>query len=81
MLKNPRHYGIADEEDKELIKRRVNLAHSAFTILEKNGLASYDRRSGAVSANFLGKIASYYYIKHPSMALYNSNLKNNSGLI
>ena len=36
MLRNPRHYSIPSDEfedDKELLKRRVNLAHTAFTML------------------------------------------------
>ena len=57
------------------------MAHSAFSMLERNGLVNYDRKNGVVSANFLGKIASYYYIKYASMAIYNSNLKSNSNLI
>lgn len=69
------------EDDKELLRRRVNLAHSAFSMLERNGLLSYDRKSGAVNSTFLGKIASFYYIKHASMAIYNTNLKSNCGLI
>ena len=64
-----------------MLKRRVNLAHTAFVMLEKNGLVNYDRKSGGVSPNFLGKIASYYYIKNASMATYNTNLKSHSGLI
>jgi pre-mRNA-splicing helicase BRR2 len=50
-------------------------------MLERNGLLSYDRKSGAVTSTFLGKISSYYYIKHASMAIYNTNLKSNCGLI
>ena len=59
----------------------MNLAHTAFTALERNGLISYDRKSNTVSSTFLGKISSFYYIKHASMAIYNSNLKSNCGLI
>lgn len=84
MLRNPKHYGIPGDEvedDRELLKRRVNLAHTAFTILERNGLVNYDRRNGSVAPNFLGKIASYYYIKNASMAIYNTNLKSTVGLI
>lgn len=36
MLKNPKHYSISPEEleeDSELLKRRVNLVHTAATIL------------------------------------------------
>lgn len=34
-----------------------------------------------MTPNFLGKIASYYYIKNASMAIYNTNLKSSAGLI
>ena len=84
MLKNPKHYSISIEEsedDPELLRRRVNLIHTAATILEKNGLINYDRRSGAFNSTFLGKISSNYYIKYPSMKIYNANLKPTSGLI
>ena len=50
-------------------------------MLQNNGLVSYDKKSGSVSPTFLGKIASYYYIKNASMNIYNSNLKSTSGLI
>jgi pre-mRNA-splicing helicase BRR2 len=69
------------EDDRELLRRRVNLGHTAFSILERNGLLSYDRKSGSVTSTFIGKISSFYYIKHASMAIYNTNLKSNCGLI
>lgn len=84
MLKNPKYYSISldeVEEDPELLRRRVNLVHTAATYLERNGLINYDRRSGALSSTFLGKISSHFYVKYASMAIYNSNLKPNSGLI
>lgn len=59
----------------------MNLAHTAFTMLERSGLLSYDRKSGVVTSTFLGKIASFYYIKHASMSIYNANLKSSCGLI
>lgn len=57
------------------------MIHTSAVILEKNGLVNYDRKNGTINSTFLGKTASYYYIKYPSMAIYNSNLKNNCGLI
>lgn len=69
------------EEDPELLKRRVNLIHTAAAILQKNGLINYDRRSGSFNSTFLGKISSYYYVKYASMAIYNTNLKPNIGMI
>ncbi len=50
-------------------------------MLERNGLISYERKTGVVTSTFLGKISSFYYIKHASMAIYNTNLKSNCGLI
>ena len=57
------------------------MVHTAATILERNGLVNYDRRSGALNSTFLGKISSHFYVKYSSMAIYNTNLKPNSGLI
>jgi pre-mRNA-splicing helicase BRR2 len=54
-----------------LVKRRVNLVHTAATILDKNGLIKYDRRTNGFTSTALGKIASYYYIKYQSIAIYN----------
>jgi pre-mRNA-splicing helicase BRR2 len=74
MLRNPIDYGITPEEieeDPHLIKRRVNLIHSAATTLDKSGLIKYDRRSNIFSSTALGKISSYYYIKHESITIYN----------
>lgn len=64
-----------------LVKRRVNLAHSAASILDKHGMIRYDRKTGLLEPTALGRIASYYYIKYPSMALYNQHLKSNMGMI
>ena len=67
MLRNPVDYGITQDEledDPHLLKRRVNLIHSAATVLDREGLVKYDRRSNTFSSTALGKISSYYYIKH-----------------
>ena len=34
------------ETDKRLLERRLDLAHSAAVLLDKNNLIKYDRRSG-----------------------------------
>jgi Sec63 Brl domain len=38
-------------------------------------LCRYDRRSGGVASTSLGRVASYYYLSHQSMAVYNEYLK------
>jgi len=80
MLKNPETYGITKEEfdtDKDLFKRRCDLIHSAARLLEKNGLIKYDINKGEFISNNIGKIASFYYIKHTSMGTYIQNINEN----
>ena len=80
MMKNPETYGITKEEfdmDKDLFKRRCDLIHSAARLLEKNGLIKYDINKGEFISNNIGKIASFYYIKHSSMGTYIQNINEN----
>mmetsp|Transcript_16957 Transcript_16957/g.39591 ORF Transcript_16957/g.39591 Transcript_16957/m.39591 type:complete len:2174 (-) Transcript_16957:228-6749(-) len=79
MLRAPRLYGISPdeaEEDHRLEQRRVDLVHSALMLLDKNNLVKYDKRTGQVQVTSLGRVASHYYIRHPSIAIYNDNLKH-----
>jgi pre-mRNA-splicing helicase BRR2 len=55
MLQNPSLYGILNgeatiKEDPTLKRRRMDLAHTAAAMLEKNHLIRYDRKSGAIQA-------------------------------
>ncbi|KAJ5078160.1 u5 small nuclear ribonucleoprotein helicase [Anaeramoeba ignava] len=78
MLQNPKLYGIPDDEissDPKLLQRRIDLIHTSATILDKNKLVKYDRRTGAFHSTVLGRVASYYYITHNSIAVYNEFLK------
>jgi pre-mRNA-splicing helicase BRR2 len=53
--------------------------HSAATLLDRNNLVKYDRKSGYFQVTDLGRIASYYYISHGTMATYNEHLKPTMG--
>ena len=78
MLQNPGLYGVPLDEadaDPHLLQRRVDLIHSALTVLDKNGLCKYDRRSGQAQITALGRVASYFYLRHESVAVYNQHLK------
>ncbi|RID53701.1 hypothetical protein BRARA_G01078 [Brassica rapa] len=49
MVRNPTLYGLAPDalvKDVVLEERRADLIHSAATILDKNNLVKYDRKSG-----------------------------------
>ena len=82
MLRNPNLYGVgvdALEEDPALERRRADLVHTAAARLDKAGLCRYDRRSGALQATDLGKIASHYYISHGTVRAFNEHLKPSMG--
>ncbi|KAI5292967.1 DEIH-box ATPase, partial [Ascosphaera acerosa] len=77
MLRSPGLYSVGPdyEHDDVLEQRRVDLIHSAATVLEKTGLIRYDKVSGKIQSTELGRIASHYYITHASMTTYNHHLQ------
>ncbi|TYG99809.1 hypothetical protein ES288_A10G225400v1 [Gossypium darwinii] len=82
MLRNPTLYGLPADvlsRDLTLEERRADLIHSAATILDKNNLVKYDRKSGYFQVTDLGRIASYYYISHGTISTYNEHLKPTMG--
>lgn len=71
MLRSPALYGVplgAVDVDKMLLDRRLDLAHSAATLLDKHGLMRYDRKTGGMQATDLGRIASHYYVTYHTIA-------------
>ncbi|KAK4275030.1 hypothetical protein QN277_018173 [Acacia crassicarpa] len=82
MIRNPSLYGLAPDiltRDITLEERRADLIHTAATILDKNNLVKYDRKSGYFQVTDLGRIASYYYITHGTISTYNEHLKPTMG--
>ena len=78
MLRSPTLYGISFDEydnDPELYNRRLDLVHSAAILLDKHNLIKYDRKSGNFQVTNLGRVASHFYIRYTSIAIYNEHLK------
>ncbi|KAF7506948.1 hypothetical protein GJ744_011079 [Endocarpon pusillum] len=77
MLRSPGLYSVGPEYsgDEALEQKRVDLIHSAATVLEKASLVKYDKKTGKLQATELGRIASHYYITHHSMLTYNHHLQ------
>ena len=77
MLRSPGLYSVGAEyeDDDVLEQKRVDLVHSAATVLEKSSLVKYDKKSGRLQATELGRIASHYYITHTSMLTYNHHIQ------
>lgn len=80
MLQNPTLYSISEEalqNDPTLEIRRRDLVHTAASMLEKNHLLRYDRKTGALQPTPLGRVSSQYYISHSSMGVYTRNMRPN----
>ncbi|KAL9108874.1 MAG: hypothetical protein Q9227_006405 [Pyrenula ochraceoflavens] len=77
MLRSPGLYSVGADYagDEVLEQKRVDLIHSAATILEKAGLVKYEKLTGRLQSTELGRIASHYYITHNSMLTYNHHLQ------
>ncbi|KAK4131874.1 Sec63-domain-containing protein [Trichocladium antarcticum] len=73
MLRSPGLYSVGAEyeDDEALEQKRVDLIHSAATVLKKSNLVKYDEKTGKMQSTELGRIASHYYITHGSMDTYN----------
>ena len=77
MLRSPGLYSVGAEyeDDDALEQKRVDLIHSAATVLEKSSLVKYDKNTGKLQATELGRVASHYYITHTSMLTYNHHIQ------
>ncbi|KAH7060504.1 DEAD/DEAH box helicase domain-containing protein [Macrophomina phaseolina] len=83
MLRSPGLYSVGAEyeDDEALEQKRVDLIHSAATVLERSNLVKYDKKSGKLTPTELGRVASHYYITHSSMATYNMHIQPNISTI
>ena len=78
MLRNPSLYGVSVddlEDDPTLLQRRLDLVHTAATILDRHNLIKYDRKTGGFQVTALGRVASHYYVSHDSMHVFNEHMK------
>ena len=77
MLRSPELYGIdvnSLDNDQYLQQYRINLIHTAATLLDKYKLIVYNRNTGSLHHTELGRISSHYYIAYTSMAIYTEHL-------
>ncbi|CRG92091.1 pre-mRNA-splicing helicase BRR2 [Talaromyces islandicus] len=83
MLRSPGLYSVGADyaDDDALEQKRVDLIHSAATLLEKAGLVKYDKKTGKLQSTELGRVASHYYISHTSMQIYNHHLQPAIGTV
>ncbi|ESO10442.1 hypothetical protein HELRODRAFT_183600 [Helobdella robusta] len=75
MIHSPALYSVPVDSDFLLEGYRSDLIHTAASLLDKHNLIRYDKKAGHFQVTELGRIASYYYISHETIATYNQQLK------
>ncbi|ESN94050.1 hypothetical protein HELRODRAFT_102998 [Helobdella robusta] len=75
MIHSPALYSVPVDSDLLLEGYRSDLIHTAASLLDKHNLIRYDKKAGHFQVTELGRIASYYYISHETIATYNQQLK------
>ncbi|KII72332.1 Activating signal cointegrator 1 complex subunit 3 [Thelohanellus kitauei] len=78
MIKNPLVYGLTQKEldsDINLTKYRRGLVLQTAKVLEKSKMVRFNPSTEYFDSTSLGRIGSHYYIKHKSIDLFMSNLK------
>ncbi len=84
MLRSPSLYGVGVDylaDDRLLIQKRLDIVHTAASLLEKGNLIKYDRKTGLFQSTELGRISSHYYVTFASMSVYNLHLKPSMTMI
>lgn len=82
LLVNPSYYACKSSEPDDIKAYLVQHIMSAFTQLSKAGLIRLEGKDDAMTVEplFLGRIASFYYIKYNTVALYAQYLHAQSDL-
>ncbi|ORZ33314.1 Sec63 Brl domain-domain-containing protein [Catenaria anguillulae PL171] len=74
MRKNPGRYGITTDDDPSLTIKRAELIKEAARVLVHTNMVVFDENTGMLGSKDIGRIASTYYIKQPTVELINQKL-------
>jgi activating signal cointegrator complex subunit 3 len=75
LLLNPSYYGLEGTTSDALNKYLMELIVRILGDLERAGLILQDEEGGKLVPLTLGKIASFYYLKHQTMVVFSDRLK------
>ncbi|XP_049885974.1 activating signal cointegrator 1 complex subunit 3 isoform X2 [Pectinophora gossypiella] len=77
LLTNPSYYGLNSLEPEELSQFLSILVQGALDVLANAGCVEIEEDQRTVSCTWMGRIASYYYLSHKTMAHFRANLHYN----
>lgn len=80
LLKNPTYYNLDTIEADKMNEYMSDLVEGALELLEDARCIAINDDDDSLEPLMLGRVASYYYLQYPSVALFASNIKANSSL-
>ena len=80
LLKNPTYYNLDTIQSDNLNEYLSDLVENALELLEDARCIAIDDEDDSLEPLMLGRVASYYYLQYPSVALFAANIKANSSL-
>ncbi|KAL7288666.1 hypothetical protein TKK_0017394 [Trichogramma kaykai] len=80
LLKNPRYYNLEDMEPEMVNSYLSNLVDKTLSVLIDSQCAFFDEDAQIIDPLPLGRIASYYYLSHQTIAMFNEKLQDNISL-
>ncbi|XP_046420627.1 activating signal cointegrator 1 complex subunit 3 [Neodiprion fabricii] len=77
LMKNPRYYELEVLDPAEVNLYLSGLVEKTLSVLIDSYCIDYDEGEKCLSPLSMGRIASFYYLSHQTMLLFNNNLKQN----
>jgi len=77
IVKNPAFYGVKDTKHKGINDHLVKLIDEHLEILVKNECIEIGEDDFTIESTFIGRKASFYYLKPASVYLFNQHLEPN----
>lgn len=81
LMKNPRYYNLESLENSDINNYLSELVDSTLKVLLEDQCIAYDEQLENVYSLALGKIASFYYLSHRTVAMFNRKLRENLTLV
>eukprot|EP00096_Caligus_rogercresseyi_P011658 TRINITY_DN4662_c0_g1_i1.p1 TRINITY_DN4662_c0_g1~~TRINITY_DN4662_c0_g1_i1.p1 ORF type:complete len:616 (+),score=171.71 TRINITY_DN4662_c0_g1_i1:57-1850(+) len=81
LLRNPSYYGLEGVDDGNFNGFLTNIVDSVVDTLGASGcLEASEEDDGSLAASFIGRVASYYYLSHETVALLKDAIRGNMSI-
>jgi len=80
LVRNPSFYSLGSTEAEAVSTFLSDMVESICYTLEKAGCIKVDEEEGKLEALTMGRIASFFYLKHQTMAMFTDNLSKDSDM-